>query len=115
LAFHWLQSIDRPDIGFLVSDPNLFSENYSLVIDYDMKEQLRFEKNDEMVVMIIVTVKDRGKTITGNLLGPIVVNATKRLGCQATSGTSECDTAAPLRSNERVGTESDNKKAGVTV
>ncbi len=38
--FHWLQSIDEPEVGFVVSDPGVFIENYVVNIDDDTKQLL---------------------------------------------------------------------------
>ncbi|MBN1164356.1 MAG: flagellar assembly protein FliW [Candidatus Krumholzibacteriota bacterium] len=100
--FHWLQSVEQPDIGFVVSEPTIFDEKYSLAIPVEVKEFLKIDREDDVVVMTIVSIKNQGETITGNLLGPIVVNATKRIGCQLVIETDEYSTTTPLRRVDNV-------------
>ncbi len=80
--FHWFQSLDDQRIGFVVSDPTLFTDDYTVTLDKRVQEVLEIERDDDLVVMIVVTVREEDRDVTGNLLGPIVVNATKRIGCQ---------------------------------
>jgi len=94
---HWLQSLDDSRIGFVVSDPSLFSDSYTVTLDKRVQEVLEIEKDDELVVMVVVTVKGEALEITGNLLGPIVVNATKRIGCQVVLEDTEYGTKVPMR------------------
>jgi len=94
---HWLQSLDDSRIGFVVSDPSLFSDNYTVTLDKRVQEVLEIGKDDDLVVMVVVTVKGEAQEITGNLLGPIVVNATKRIGCQVVLESSEYSTTVPLK------------------
>jgi flagellar assembly factor FliW len=112
VALHWLQSLDDPDIGFLVSEPKLFDKDYTITVDRETGDYLRIEKDDDLVTMIIVTVKQKGAKITGNLLGPILVNASKRIGCQLTLDSRRFSTEVPLRKLEDVG---EIKKAKATV
>jgi flagellar assembly factor FliW len=112
---HWLQSVDNKKIGFIVSDPVLFAENYVVTIDNETKNLLRIENQDDMVVMIIVTVKEEGEKITGNLLGPIVVNATKRLGRQVTLDSCGYGTDVPIRKAEDLEESSSDPRVGITV
>ena len=110
-ALHWLQSVDHADIGFIVSEPNIFHEEYVITIDIETKKELQIEDEDEMVVMVIVAVKDHGKKVTANLLGPVIVNAAKHIGCQLIldSNSYQYTTETPLR---RVREDS---KVGVTA
>ncbi|OQX83788.1 MAG: hypothetical protein B6D63_05650 [Candidatus Latescibacteria bacterium 4484_7] len=112
---HWLQSLDNREIGFVVSDPTLFADEYSIVLDKNAQEMLEIEKGDELVVMIVVTVKDNGREITGNLLGPIVVNASRRRGCQIVLDGTPYTTKEPLRRLKKTGEEKSNVKVGMGV
>lgn len=112
-VLHWLQSVDEPNIGFIVSDPTIFDPEYTITIDTETKKELSMEKDDEMVVMVIVSVKDKGGKVTGNLQGPLVVNATRHIGCQMILDPDSYgyDTETPLR---RV-SENEDSKVGVTA
>lgn len=101
-AFHWLQSVDEPDMGFIVTEPIFFDENYTIAVDAKASDLLKIEKDDDIVVMAIVTIKDKGDSITGNLLGPIVINANKRIGTQMVLDPAIYSTIAPLRQAENM-------------
>ncbi|MBN2071818.1 MAG: flagellar assembly protein FliW [Candidatus Krumholzibacteriota bacterium] len=113
-VFHWLQSIDEPDVGFIVSEPTIFDGDYTFVIDPDLKDILRIEKEDEVVVMTIVTIKDSGSSVTGNLLGPVIVNASRHVGCQIALEPGKYSTATPLRQIEAEQMQ-DKEKVGCTA
>ncbi len=102
VALHWLQSLDNPDIGFMVSEPKLFDGDYTITVDRETRNFLQIEKNDDLVTMVIVTVKQKGARITGNLLGPILVNASKRIGCQMTLDSSSYSANVPIRKLEDI-------------
>ena len=108
-AFHWLQSVDDPDMGFVVSEPTVFDGEYTFAIEPGLKELLRIEKDDDVVVMAIVTIRDHGNVITGNLLGPVVVNASKRIGCQMVLDSADYSSATPLRKIEEEKVEHKSK------
>lgn len=109
-VLHWLQSIEEPNIGFIVSDPTIFDPEYTITIDPETKKELKMDKDDEMVVMTIVSVKDKGSRVTGNLQGPLVVNATRHIGCQMILDPDSYgyDTETPLKIK-------DEEKVGVTA
>lgn len=108
-AFHWLQSVDDPDMGFIVSEPTIFDGAYTFAVDPGLKEMLRIEKDDDVVVMSIVTIRDRGNTITGNLLGPVVINASKRIGLQVVLDSNDYSSSTPLRKVEEENVENKSK------
>ncbi len=112
---HWLQSIDNPNIGFIVANPIMFAPNYLVTLEPGAKKYLRIDNDDEMVVMVIVTVKDKGRLVTGNLLGPIVVNASKRLACQIALEQSGFGTEQPLRDIRDIEKADADTRSGVTV
>lgn len=108
--FHWLQSLDNGKIGFVVSDPTVFSDKYAITLDKRIQEVLEIEKSDELAVMVVVTVK-KGE-VTGNLLGPIIVNVTKRIGCQVVLEGSDYSPRQKVRPRE---TQSAQAQAKVEV
>jgi len=71
-AFYWLQSVDSPELAFVVTDPTLFVTGYEVPIRQDQLETLALESLDDAQVLVIVN--KYGECLTGNLQGPIVVN-----------------------------------------
>lgn len=71
-VFFWLQSLDAPDLAFVVTDPSLWVSNYEATIRREQMQELDLEKLEDAQVFVIVNKYDR--TLTVNLQGPLVVN-----------------------------------------
>ncbi len=80
LFFNWLQSADDPDLAFLVTDPTLFFKDYAFAIREETQAQIQLEAGGPVRVLVICNKV--GDWITGNLLGPIVLNEKNLLGHQ---------------------------------
>lgn len=74
--FFWLQSIEAPDLAFVVTDPSLFVTTYKVPIKTDQMRELGLESLDEAQVFVIVNKRET--TLTGNLQGPLVVNVDRK-------------------------------------
>jgi flagellar assembly factor FliW len=70
--FFWLQSLDAPDLAFVVTDPTLWLDGYEAAIRRDQMDELVLAKPDDAQVLVIVNKYDR--CLTANLQGPLVVN-----------------------------------------
>ncbi len=79
-CFFWLQSIDDPDLAFVVTDPTLFVEDYQVPVRAEQLETLGISKIEDSQVFVIVNKIDQ--TLTGNLQGPLVINTLSRTGEQ---------------------------------
>lgn len=95
--FLWLQSVDRPEIAFLVTDPAHFEPNYSPEMPPGVAQLLRLDENTPRLVYTILSIP-RGKPeqMTANLAGPIVVNLAERLACQVVVEDGEWSTKHPV-------------------
>lgn len=78
--FFWLQSIDNPELAFVVTDPSLFVADYSAPIRPEQMETLAMTSLDDAQVFVIVNKV--GDSLTGNLQGPLVINTITRAGEQ---------------------------------
>jgi len=79
-AFFWLQSVDDPDLAFVVCDPLLFVPDYQVPIRQDDVAALGLRDLNDCQVLVIVN-KVNGD-LTANLLGPLVVGAHSLLAKQ---------------------------------
>ncbi len=79
-CFFWLQSLDDPQLAFVVTDPSLFVSDYAISIRPEQMQELSLTKLEDAQVFVIVNKVDR--TLTGNLQGPLVVNTRTRQGEQ---------------------------------
>lgn len=77
-----LQSVERPEIGFVVAYPFAFKKDYSFEISEDDLEQLHLEKEEDVLTYSIVTMKDTFQDSTINLLAPLIINMKKKYGKQ---------------------------------
>ncbi len=73
---YWLQSVDYSSLAFLLVDPFIFFEGYTLDLG---ATDLHAASPDEISVLAIVTLPGApGELPTANLQGPVVINT--RLG-----------------------------------
>jgi flagellar assembly factor FliW len=72
-VFFWLQSIDAPDLAFVVTDPALWVADYQAQIRRDQMDELGLADLSDAQVLVIVNKRDGA--LTANLQGPLVVNA----------------------------------------
>lgn len=92
--FFWLQSVDDPHLAFVVTDPSTFFKNYEVPIRDELHQELQV--SDPAFLQIFVICNKVGDWLTGNLLGPIVVNASNRLAQQLVLTEKKWTTRQPL-------------------
>jgi len=76
--FIWLQSVEKPEVAFLIVDPFLICSNYETDIDDESLKKIGISKPEDIIIMTIVTVPSSGSPITANFAGPLVINKTTR-------------------------------------
>jgi len=91
--FLWLQSIEAPELAFVVTDPALFVPGYQLPARCEQLEDLGA---DASRVQVFVIVNKRGSVLTGNLQGPLVVQTDRRIGVQMVLADRRYTTRVPL-------------------
>ena len=91
--FLWLQSIEAPELAFVVTDPALFVPGYQLPARCEQLEDLGA---DTSRVQVFVIVNKRGSVLTGNLQGPLVVQTDRRIGVQMVLADRRYTTRVPL-------------------
>jgi flagellar assembly factor FliW len=92
--FWWLQSIETPDLAFVVTDPSLFVSSYQVPVRPEQMGELGVKSLDDAQVFVIVNKRDQ--TLTGNLQGPLVVNVRARTGEQLVLCDRRFTTRVPL-------------------
>lgn len=81
-TIHWLQSIQEPAFAMPVMDPLLVCPDYNPEVDDELLSHLGEISEDELLVLVTVTVPKDITKMTVNLKGPIVINATERKATQ---------------------------------
>ena len=80
--FAWLQSVSVPNLSFVVVDPWLICQGYTARIsEFDLK-RLDIKSKEDVLLLSIVSVKDRIEDMTANLVGPVLINVKARKGAQ---------------------------------
>lgn len=93
-CFFWLQSIDEPDLAFVITDPNLFVADFTVPIRPDQMADLGLTQLQDAQVFCIVNKVDG--MLTGNLQGPLVINTLTRHGEQFVLADKRWTTRHPL-------------------
>lgn len=83
----WLQSADVSTLAFLLVDPFVFFDGFSVELSPLDIRRLRADDATQLAVFAIVTFPaSRGTPATANLQGPIVINVAKRRAAQIVLG-----------------------------
>ena len=80
--FKWFQSVEDPDVAFVIVDPTLFFPNYKLEVNEKELEELNFQQMKELISYVIVTVSPDSSQMSADLLGPVVINSKKKIAKQ---------------------------------
>ncbi len=93
-GFYWLQSVETPELAFVVTDPRLFLADYVVPIKVEELALLGLKAVDGAQVFIIVNKVD--SMLTGNLQGPLVINLATRAAKQLVLSDRRYSTRHPL-------------------
>ena len=92
--FFWLQCVEEPGLAFVVTDPSIFFKDYEVPIREETQTEIELANIDFAQIFVICNKVD--EWLTGNLLGPIVVNAQNRLAQQVVLTEKKWTTRQPL-------------------
>jgi flagellar assembly factor FliW len=81
-SISWLQSMDEPEIAFPVMDPLFVCEAYNPSVEDELLKNLGTIKEDNLYVLVTVTVPQDIKELAVNLKAPIVINTDTRNASQ---------------------------------
>jgi len=76
--FYIMQSTKTTELGFVVVNPFLFFKEYEFTIVDQDKELLEIEKEEDVNVLSILTIKEPFNESTANLKAPIIINTKVR-------------------------------------
>ncbi len=100
--FCWLQAVDDPDLTFVVVNPFVINPDYKPEFKDEVLSGLEIEEGDVIDLLSIVTVpRENPQAMTANLLGPIVINVSKRLAKQVVLDPHKYPLKYPLLSRKR--------------
>lgn len=91
-----LRAVDDPEVRFLVAPPAPFFPDYAPVIDDSSLALLQAADPRELLVLLVLNVRQAAEQATANLLAPIVVDQQTRRAAQVVLAGSELPIRAPL-------------------
>lgn len=78
-AFHWLQSLDRVDLAFVVVNPVVFKPDYQITLAGGQVKLLEVTDPGHIQVWVVVTIpKGQPQDMSANLKAPVVINLSNR-------------------------------------
>lgn len=81
--FGILQSIEDPDMNFLVTEPTVWNLHMSFQLDPQNMEHVQYKEGNELWVLYIVHLPDgKPEKMSMNLSGPLVINLANHMGVQ---------------------------------
>lgn len=80
--FCFLQSVDDPDLAFVVTDPLWLRPDYKVWVRDDDLAKIEASDGDAVAIYAIVTVPKDPQEMTVNLMAPLLINSRTRLGLQ---------------------------------
>jgi flagellar assembly factor FliW len=91
-----MQSIDHPDLRFLVAPPGLFFPDYAPEIDDHTVADLDIASAEDVMVLVVLNPGDSLPSSTANLLAPVMLNTANRRACQVVLDESGHSVSTPL-------------------
>ncbi|MCR4435068.1 MAG: flagellar assembly protein FliW [Clostridiales bacterium] len=80
--FKWLQSVDEPDLAFVIVDPFKIKNDYEVNIKDEVLEAMGIEKAEDVLIYSIVVIPEDVSLMTMNLRAPLVINVKNKRGMQ---------------------------------
>ncbi|MEN8258733.1 MAG: flagellar assembly protein FliW [Thermodesulfobacteriota bacterium] len=80
--FMWFQSIDDPELAFVVIPSAALIPQYTPNVPASTQDDLQTNGSKPELLLILTIPEGKPLEMTANLLGPVVLNADKRLACQ---------------------------------
>jgi flagellar assembly factor FliW len=77
-SFQVMQSITNPLIALIVVNPYILVPDYSFEIDDSTLESLSIKVQEDVMVLVVMTLKEPFESSTLNLQAPLVFNSTNQ-------------------------------------
>ncbi|MBQ8945603.1 MAG: flagellar assembly protein FliW [Lachnospiraceae bacterium] len=92
----WLQSVEEPGFAMPVLNPLIVKEDYNPAVDDELLKPLGDMSDEDMVVLVTMTVPHEIEKMTVNLRGPIIINSATHKGCQIIIDSDEYKVKYPI-------------------
>lgn len=94
--FEWLVSVEESSLRFAMLNPLLVYPEYKLNVHHDHLSCLKTQNLEDLLLYVFVTVAEIPQESTMNLMGPILINISERIGKQIILDNSQYGTKEPL-------------------
>lgn len=88
----WMQSIEDPDLAFVVCDPYAFVPSYDPILPAGDLQRLGISDPRDAALLAILVVPRDIRNLTANLQAPLIINPETRRGKQVILGQVEWST-----------------------
>jgi flagellar assembly factor FliW len=112
LPISWLQSIDDPNLAFVVMDPFVFKKDYEFDIPQDAITELGIKEPEDVHILVILVIPENIRKMTANLLAPLVININTKQGKQVILDDTRYTTKHLIMEELRKSTQGGIKDAG---
>jgi len=92
----WLQSVEEPGFAMPVINPLQIKPDYNPTVDDEILKPIGDLKDEDMVVLVTMTIPHELEKMTANLRGPIIINSETRLGTQVILDSDEYKVKFPV-------------------
>ncbi len=77
-----MQSVNTDKVAFLTIEPGNFIKDYEFEIDDNVVGKMKIYDDRDVLVLSIVTIRDKLENMTVNLAAPLLINLKEKLGKQ---------------------------------
>jgi len=88
-VFSYLQSVDNPEVSFILMHVTAVIPDYSPIVDKGYIEDLGAFKDEDLLMYNIANIPDNIKEMTVNLRAPIIINPLTGKGKQVVANNEE--------------------------
>lgn len=94
--FEWLVCVDGSRLRFAIINPLLFAPDYSPNILKEHLGDLSIDKPEDILLYVIVTIRENPLESTANLIGPVIINRKRKIGKQIIIDDERYSTQEPI-------------------
>ncbi|NMB25630.1 MAG: flagellar assembly protein FliW [Firmicutes bacterium] len=94
--FGFLQSLDEPDLTFVVIDPRVLVHDYRVDVPRVEAEEIGIRGQEETAILAIVTIPEDPDKMTANLQAPLLINCVNRQAKQLVLGEGDYNIRHPI-------------------
>lgn len=95
-SFQVMQSVTNTPIALIVSNPYALVENYSITIDEPTLDLLNIKKQEEVMILTVMSLKQPFESSTMNLQAPLIFNSTNQKAKQMILNDSQFSLRQPI-------------------